>query len=141
MSSKDEAVDALEGFISAVASARDELRRTERFLREVLRLVSEGHEVQSLILAKPPGGRRQAYQDALEEVNRSRHLARQKTFALALERGVSVSDLARAWGVSRQLAARYLKEADEPILAETDPAEPLTPDVLRVAEPEPEPSG
>jgi hypothetical protein len=127
MSSQDEAVEALENFISAVVTARGELRKTERFLREVLRLVDEGQMIESLILLKPPSGRRQEYQEALEEVNRRRHVARQKAFALALERGVSISELARAWGISRQLASRYVKEADGAVAAEHYSAEPVPP--------------
>jgi hypothetical protein len=124
VSSLDEAIEALDEFIAAVAAARVELRRTEKFLHGVRQLVVDGETVESLIKLRPPGRTRQAYTDALEELNKCRHAARHKVFALAVERGVSTSELGRAWGISRQLASRYVQAdgAESQELA-TDPAE------------------
>jgi hypothetical protein len=110
MTSKDEAVEALDEFIAAITVARTEMRRTQQFLQDVRQRVADGETVESLIALKPPAAYRQAFADGLDDLNRSRHKARQKVFALALERGVSVADLGRAWGFSRQLAARYVSE-------------------------------
>lgn len=110
MTSKAEAVEALDEFISAMSLARAEMRRTEQFLRNVRQQVEDGETVESLIAVMPPAKPRQTLADALDELTRSRHKARQKIFALALERGLSVAELGRAWGFSRQLAARYVSE-------------------------------
>ena len=110
MTSKEQAVEALDEFISAMTVARAEMRRTEQFLRNVRQLVEDGETVESLIAVIPPAKQRQTLAEALDQLNRSRHKARQKVFALALERGVSVAELGRAWGFSRQLAARYISE-------------------------------
>jgi hypothetical protein len=115
MSSQDEAVAAVEAFISSMTVARAEMRKTEKFLQDVLqRVVDQGETVESLIELMPPAKRREALHDALEDVGRTRHLAREKVFSLALDRGVSVADLGRAWGFSRQLASRYVKGQEVP---------------------------
>ena len=80
-------------------------------IRRALRKFERGEDVASVILATPPAESRQAIQDALSEVNRSRHRARLKIFAAALDQGVSIGELGRAWGISRQLASRYAQEA------------------------------
>jgi hypothetical protein len=49
--------------------------------------------------------------EALKEVERARHEMRLAVFAEALERGTSIGQLGRVFGFSRQLAARYAKEA------------------------------
>ena len=51
--------------------------------------------------------------DALARFDRSRHETRLATFAyLRTIPGVSISDIARAFGLSRQLASRLAREAD-----------------------------
>ena len=110
MTSEEEAVEALDEFIAALAAARTEMRRTEQFLQDVRQRVTDGEAVESLIASKPPAKLRQAFADTFDELNRSRHQARQKVFALAVDRGVSIADQGRAWGFSRQLAARYVNE-------------------------------
>jgi hypothetical protein len=106
-----EAVRSAEELVQALASAREELRKAEQMVRRGLRKFERGGDVTSVILSTPPAGSRQAIQDALSEVNRSRHKARLKIFALALDQGISIGELGRAWGISRQLASRYAQEA------------------------------
>ncbi len=110
MSSQDEVVEAVEELIAAVAVARAEMRRAEQSLQRALRRIKEGERIESLIVQRPPAEKRQAFLGALEEVHRTRHAVRQKVFVHVLERGVTISEMARAWGISRQLASRYVRE-------------------------------
>ncbi len=110
---KDEVVVAVEELVSAMAASRAEMRRAEQALCRFLENVANGEAIESLVVVNPPLQRRQSCRAAQEEVNRTRHLARQKVFAYALERGVSVTALARAWGISRQLASRCVLEASK----------------------------
>jgi len=57
--------------------------------------------------------RRGKVTDALKEFEAARHRVRVAMFALAKEQGSSASDLARALGISRQLASRLAAEAEE----------------------------
>jgi hypothetical protein len=47
----------------------------------------------------------------MNEVESARHKVRRMAFARGLEEGMSIGELGRIWGFSRQLAARYAKEA------------------------------
>ena len=52
----------------------------------------------------------------LDELERARHRVRQAVFALGLSEGMTIGDLGRLYGFSRQLAARIAREVreDEP---------------------------
>lgn len=110
LSSRDEVVEAIGELIAAIAMARAEMRRAEKSLRGALQSIALGEAIESLIMLKPPAEKRQAFLDALEEVHRTRHIVRQRVFTHALATGLSISEMARAWGISRQLASRYVKE-------------------------------
>jgi DNA-directed RNA polymerase sigma subunit (sigma70/sigma32) len=109
----NEAVEAVEDLIDALVSAGTEIRHTEQSLRVALKRVSGGEELESVLAMVQPAGLRQALNDALEVVNQRRHAARLKVFELALERGHTIADLGRAWGISRQLASRYVREGTD----------------------------
>jgi hypothetical protein len=57
--------------------------------------------------------RRSEVTDAVEAFEASRHQVRLAMFALSTEQGSSFSDMARALGISRQLASRLAAEARE----------------------------
>jgi hypothetical protein len=107
---ENEAVESVEELIEALVDAGAEIRNTEQALRLALKRVGEGEELESVLAAVQPAGLRQALNDALEVVNQRRHVARLKVFELALERGHTIADLGRVWGISRQLASRYVRE-------------------------------
>ena len=46
----------------------------------------------------------------LDELERARHRVRQAVFALGLSEGMTIGDLGRIYGFSRQLAARIARE-------------------------------
>lgn len=110
---ENEAVESVEELIEALVNAAVEIRNTEQSLRLALKRVHEGEELESVLMMVQPAGLRQALNDALELVNQHRHVTRLKVFELALERGHSIADLGRAWGISRQLASRYIKETSD----------------------------
>ena len=58
-------------------------------------------------------GARRQMTEALEQFEVARHRVRLSMFALAEEQGMSISDVARSLGISRQLASRLAAEADE----------------------------
>ena len=55
-------------------------------------------------------GMRRALLDSLQELERATHDARRGTFALGLTEGMTIAELGRLYGFSRQLAARYAGE-------------------------------
>jgi hypothetical protein len=113
VSSRDEAVEAIGELVTAIAMARTEMRRAERSLRRALQSIAEGESIESLIALKPPAQQRRAFLTALEEVHRARHVVRQKVFTHALASGLTITQMSRAWGISRQLASRYVNEGND----------------------------
>jgi len=57
--------------------------------------------------------RRLRMTDMLNEFDECRHRLRISITAAGLEEGMSIGDIGRAFGVSRQLAARFAKEVRE----------------------------
>ena len=49
----------------------------------------------------------------LDDLERARHRVRQAVFALGLSEGMTIGDLGRLYGFSRQLAARIAREVRE----------------------------
>ena len=49
----------------------------------------------------------------LDELERARHRVRQAVFALGLSEGMTIGELGRLYGFSRQLAARIAREVRE----------------------------
>jgi DNA-directed RNA polymerase sigma subunit (sigma70/sigma32) len=108
---ENRAVASLEELVAALASAREELRKSEQLNRRVLKKVGKGNSLASAIIATEPSGSRQSFDEALEELTTLRHRTRSLIFALAVEEGYSIGEVGRMWGVSRQLASRYAREA------------------------------
>jgi hypothetical protein len=106
-----EAVQSVQELIDALAAARAEMRRAEQSLKRALERCAADTGLDWLINVRQPATKRQALADALEAVNQGRHKARLAMFALAHEEGYSDADIGRAWGISRQLASRFVREA------------------------------
>jgi hypothetical protein len=58
-----------------------------------------------------PADIRQTTNDALEALEHSRHEMRVAFIGPSLDEGMSIGEIGRSLGVSRQLAARFAKEA------------------------------
>ncbi len=106
-----EAVESVEQLVEALTEARRALRATEVALRRALKKVDQGGTVANALVAAQPADSRQTVNDALTVVEQCRHEARRRVFAAALDEGMTIGALGRAWGFSRQMAARYAKEA------------------------------
>jgi hypothetical protein len=106
-----ETVQGVELLIESMADARRAIRASEVAMRRALKKVNQGVDVTAALAAAQPASTRQMVNDALTTVEQSRHAMRLKIFAYALDEGMTIAELARAWGFSRQLAARYAKEA------------------------------
>ncbi|HXQ18470.1 MAG TPA: hypothetical protein VN781_02470 [Acidimicrobiales bacterium] len=53
---------------------------------------------------------------ALAEVQRMRHRSQRSLFLLAVEEGFSLAEIARTWGISRQLVSRMTKEPADKVV-------------------------
>ena len=89
---------------------REQLRATEAAYRRAIRAIEQGLPIGDTldIIAAP--STRAGLNSALSELEHSRHRSRLAMFAGGIEEGLSISELGRKMGFSRQLAARYAHE-------------------------------
>ncbi len=103
----------VEDLNQALANLRHSTRFVEKVSRRSIKLLEEGADVATALAAAFPSETRSVMNDALKQVEEARHEIRLYVFAVSLEQGVSISELGRQYGFSRQLAARYAKDARE----------------------------
>jgi hypothetical protein len=105
-----QAAASMRELMDALAVARDELRKSEQALRRTLRRMERGQRLASVVISDGPSETRQSFDEAMEAVTTLRHRTRSLIFALAVEEGLSIGEVGRTWGISRQLASRYVRE-------------------------------
>jgi hypothetical protein len=105
------AVESLEDLLGALGTARGELIKSEQAIGEVLERVGRGECLASIVGESRPSELLGSVEAAMEAAATCRHRTRSILFALAQRNGISISDLGRRWGISRQLASRYAQDA------------------------------
>ena len=80
-------------------------------MRRALKLAKNGADVATALEACSPVETRQTMNTALRGVEASRHKLRLRIFELGLDQGLTIGNLGRIFGFSRQLASRYAREA------------------------------
>jgi hypothetical protein len=108
---KTETVRMVERLLDALADLRTTTRSAESDVRKALKLAHKGSDIATAVVACNPAGTRQAMNDALSAVELVRHEMRLRVFQVGLEQGMTIGELGRAFGFSRQLASRIAKEA------------------------------
>ncbi len=79
-------------------------------MRRALKSAQAGADVLTTLEACNPADARLAMNTALKNVESARHAMRIQIFQVGLEQGLSIGELGRHFGISRQLAARYARE-------------------------------
>jgi len=105
------ALEALDAVLEAGREARQALRRTGTVTRRLQRQIEKGTPVTEAMSALGLGDVRRDLSDQIDALVRARHSAQHAIVALAVSEGVSRGELARVWGVSRQLVSRLAKES------------------------------
>ena len=107
------AITAVEHTIAASEALRATLRLGEATGRKMIKKLESGVPVSGVVSAA--GGNaadiRQTTNDALAIFEPRRHEIRIAFIGTSLDEGLSIGDIGRSLGVSRQLAARFAKEA------------------------------
>ena len=106
-------IQLIEDLLESLADLRKSTRATEATVRRALKLAEDGADVATALRAVSPADARQSMNDALRAVEEARHLMRLHIFEIGIQQGLSIGELGRIFGFSRQLAARYAKEARE----------------------------
>jgi hypothetical protein len=106
-----ESIESLRGLQETVVRMRRQLRSMETVgLRQALRLLEAGRPAHQIATTVDVAGHRNAVSALMREIQAARHRAQRAQFKLAAAEGTSMADIARAWGVSRQLVSRMVKE-------------------------------
>ena len=104
-------IDRFSDLEEAAEHVRTVLRRYNTASARVATLVDQGVRLVQALESLHGPVRRSEVTEALEEFEAARHRVRLAMFALAKEQGSSFSEVARALGISRQLASRLAAEA------------------------------
>lgn len=108
---QDLATASLEGLIDSTVALRSELLTHEAVCRRVLADVEDGNSIGYVLPAVDADRWRSALTDAIKAFEITRHHSRLVLVAMSLDEGCSIAEIARTWGVSRQLASRWVQEA------------------------------
>jgi hypothetical protein len=102
--------EAIRELMLAYRDVRNLARKHEATLARALKRLEPGEEVLVTFEAMPPGEPRKEAIDVLDALERARHTVRLAVIGDCLASGMTIGELGRRWGFSRQLAARYVKE-------------------------------
>lgn len=106
----DLASAGLEGLIDSTVALRRQLVTHEEVCRRVLSDVQSGLPMGCVLPSVQADNWRSALTEAIKGFEMTRHHARLVLVAMSLEEGCTIAEVARTWGVSRQLASRWVQE-------------------------------
>ena len=108
---KTSAATGIEELISATATLRSELTTHEAICHQLLDEVRVDHELTGVLPAIHADTWRSAITDAIRGFEAARHRVRLQLVAIEVKEGLSIGEVAKSWGVSRQLASRWVQES------------------------------
>jgi hypothetical protein len=108
---RERVIGSLESLLEEGRLVRQAIRENEVVIRHALKEMTQGTTVASTMKQVDAGFGRQNVKDALDALAAARHELRLATILVGLDEGMTIGDLARSWGISRQLASRFAKEA------------------------------
>jgi len=104
------AADGIEELIGATSVLRSELTTHEAICRKVLDGMRVEREISGVLPDVRADAWRAAITDALRRFEAARHRVLLVLVAIQVQEGRSIGEVAKAWGVSRQLASRWVRE-------------------------------
>jgi hypothetical protein len=102
-----------EQVIEAMQNLRRLLKKREQILQDALGAQQPVNDYAAALKDVNITEDREDLNEALFLLDKARRESRVASFRSALDHGVSINELARIWGFSRQMASRYAKEARE----------------------------
>ena len=100
----------MEELLRADQQVRQRLLAAERTIRKGIKNLNAGESIESALIATRAAERRQDINEVLEVLQLARHNLRIAVIDAGLEEGMSLSEIARGFGISRQLVQRMAKE-------------------------------
>jgi hypothetical protein len=109
-SSKQQVLKAVTDYQRATRHLRTLLGEVDTGLHTFVALVKSDEAVAALLLGADAASRRREFAQAMTDFENARRRLRIAVLRLGEEQGESVADMAKALGISRQLAYRHLAE-------------------------------
>jgi len=106
-----EAADGIEELIGATSVLRAELDAHEVTCHHVLDEVRIDQSITGVLPRVGAVAWRAGVTDAIRGFEAARHRVRLLLVAIEVDEGRSIGEIARSWGVSRQLASRWVQES------------------------------
>ena len=108
---RERALQALRQLLLVDQDVRRRLRANETVIRRAIRELEKGSTIAATMEVTHVGFGRQQVNEGLDALTLARHELLLAITIAGLDEGMKAADLGRAWGVSRQLASRFVKEA------------------------------
>ncbi|MGD0394296.1 MAG: hypothetical protein ABSC41_16855 [Acidimicrobiales bacterium] len=109
--SRKAAIQRIEVLVDAAQDLHAALQANEEAYRKTLRLLKSGTEMGKALTAVDVAQARSQLEGSLRTFEADRHRARSLMIAAQVDEGMNIKQVAQVWGISRQLAGRFLKEA------------------------------
>jgi DNA-directed RNA polymerase specialized sigma24 family protein len=107
---RSETLASVEDLEEAMEVMHRQLRTLSTTLRRARRHIEGGGLARDIDVAASVSDTRSGTSAALHDVQAARHRGQRAFFKLAAAEGASLAEIARTWGVSRQLVSRIVKE-------------------------------
>ena len=107
---REESLRSMLELEESVARTRNQLKVVETTVRRSRRLLEGGRSMHEIALTINAADARSVTSGLIREVQGARHRSHQAAFKLAAAEGSTMAEIAREWGVSRQLVSRMVKE-------------------------------
>jgi hypothetical protein len=107
----DPTVEDLEELIESTVALRRQLVTHEAVCRRILAEVEDQVPIGCVLPAVRADRWRAAVTDAIKGFESTRHRVRLDLVGMSLDDGMTIAEIARSWGVSRQLASRWVQGA------------------------------
>ena len=108
---KKKVLASVDEFVEACEAFRETLRSVGTSNRRMRSLIEAGRPMREVLSVGGTSEIRMTVTQQIRNLESARHEVRKAVFALGLKEGLSIGELARLMGFSRQLASAYAKEA------------------------------
>ena len=107
---RKEYLAALDWYDEAAAELPAALQASNHSLAAVRAQARAGLPMKELLAELEPDRRRSRLSAAIDDLVRARHEAQRSLYGILVAEGMSMSDVARAFGISRGLVSRFVNE-------------------------------
>lgn len=107
---RQQMIKAIETCLDEMDSLREVLKKYDRMYKHALQSLKSGASFADTVMTQQNGELSVRLTEQLAAFEASRHRSRTLLVTLGKLEGLSLGEISRRWGISRQLVARYASE-------------------------------